>query len=250
MAEWSDGAIFHAVATALNSRDSAVQMDMAMRRMRDDYEADVKRLRAEIADHLDTIEKFADQVGAASEELIRLRAENEELQAAFDLAHQMQTDITDTANEQTATIARLRSENERLRKKVDYYESLTRQWLADEKLGEEGYHHLFTEEGICIRCGEDAEEWDSGCVEEIVASAVQGENQLAAAREHIRQLEAGQEWKPVTSGEIQCDGPGYEFALLRVDGVRIALLTESDEYRFLLPDGYCIARRRPQEEQP
>lgn len=45
------------------------------------YEAELAKLRAENADHLDTIEKFADQVGAANEELIRLRGELEKAQS-------------------------------------------------------------------------------------------------------------------------------------------------------------------------
>lgn len=35
--------------------------------------------------------------------------------------------------------------------------------------------HKFTDEGICIRCGEDAEEWDAGCVEEIVRQDIKHE---------------------------------------------------------------------------
>lgn len=34
--------------------------------------------------------------------------------------------------------------------------------------GENGPKHLFSNEGRCIRCGEDAEEWEAGCVEEII----------------------------------------------------------------------------------
>lgn len=33
------------------------------------------------------------------------------------------------------------------------------------------YAHRFNADGICIRCGEDAEEWDAGCVEELLAEA-------------------------------------------------------------------------------
>lgn len=52
-------------------------------------------------------------------------------------------------------------ELERLRQKIAYYE-------APLPMGKGNCYHRFTDEGICIRCGEDAEEWDAGCVEEIV----------------------------------------------------------------------------------
>lgn len=52
-------------------------------------------------------------------------------------------------------------ELERLRQKIAYYQ-------APLPRGKGHCYHRFTDEGICIRCGEDAEEWDAGCVEEIV----------------------------------------------------------------------------------
>lgn len=52
-------------------------------------------------------------------------------------------------------------ELERLRQKIAMYE-------APLPMGKGNCYHRFTDEGICIRCGEDAEEWDAGCVEEIV----------------------------------------------------------------------------------
>lgn len=52
-------------------------------------------------------------------------------------------------------------ELERLRRKIAYYE-------APLPLGKGRCYHRFTDAGICIRCGEDAEEWEAGCVEEIV----------------------------------------------------------------------------------
>jgi len=48
-----------------------------------------------------------------------------------------------------------------LLEKLAYYE-------APLPLGKGNCYHRFTDEGICVRCGEDAEEWDAGCVEEIV----------------------------------------------------------------------------------
>lgn len=48
-----------------------------------------------------------------------------------------------------------------LRRKVAYYE-------REVPAGKGNCYHKFNEQGICIRCHEDAEEWDAGCVEEIV----------------------------------------------------------------------------------
>jgi len=48
-----------------------------------------------------------------------------------------------------------------LQKRIDYYEQET-------PMGKGNCYHKFTDEGICIRCMEDAENWDAGCVEEIV----------------------------------------------------------------------------------
>lgn len=50
---------------------------------------------------------------------------------------------------------------EDLRRKIAYYEHPV-------PVGKGNCYHKFTDEGICIRCHEDAEEWDAGCVEETV----------------------------------------------------------------------------------
>lgn len=57
-------------------------------------------------------------------------------------------------------------EIERLRRLVDSYEAP----LPMMKDGHYEYltDHRFNDNGICIRCGEDAEEWDAGCVESLV----------------------------------------------------------------------------------
>lgn len=52
-------------------------------------------------------------------------------------------------------------EVELLRKKIEYYEEAVPE-------GTNGCYHKFTDDGICIRCGEDAENWDVGCVERIL----------------------------------------------------------------------------------
>lgn len=46
-------------------------------------------------------------------------------------------------------------------RKIAYYEEPL-------PIGSGNCYHRFTDEGVCIRCGEDAEEWEAGCVEEIV----------------------------------------------------------------------------------
>lgn len=49
--------------------------------------------------------------------------------------------------------------------------------------------HRYTDEGVCIRCGEDAEEWDAGCVEELAAEL----EKKAAALE--RALALAEKWR-------------------------------------------------------
>lgn len=58
-------------------------------------------------------------------------------------------------------IRKMEAERDRLHRKIAYYE-------APLPVGKGNCYHRFTDEGLCIRCGEDAEEWDAGCVEEIV----------------------------------------------------------------------------------
>ena|SRR3990167_377667 len=52
------------------------------------------------------------------------------------------------------------------------------QFLYDNLVGEGGPKHIWKEDGICLRCGEDAEEWESGCVEEIVEALRQQNAQM------------------------------------------------------------------------
>lgn len=52
-------------------------------------------------------------------------------------------------------------EFDRMKRKIVYYE-------APLPLGKGNCYHKFSDEGLCIRCGEDAEEWEAGCVEEII----------------------------------------------------------------------------------
>lgn len=64
-----------------------------------------------------------------------------------------------------------------LERKVAYYE-------APLPRGEDGRYeitcdHRFTDEGTCVRCGEDAEDWDAGCVEQLVNEMVDLEKEVA-----------------------------------------------------------------------
>lgn len=87
---WTDEQINAAVNDILVSGNYAAGVYALAQRIRkaltDEHEAELARLRAENDDHLDTIGKLADQIGAANEELLRLRSENERLrQAIWDL---------------------------------------------------------------------------------------------------------------------------------------------------------------------
>ena len=46
--------------------------------------------------------------------------------------------------------------------------------------------HRFTNQGVCIRCGADMEEWDAGCVEEELAAATAAADE---SRARVRELE-------------------------------------------------------------
>lgn len=100
-------------------------------------------------------------------------------------------------------------EVERLRAKIAYYE-------APLPMGEEGYEaplpmgeggvytittdHRFTDAGICVRCGQDAEGWDAGCVEAIVNAVVKARAELAEV-ERLRTM--CQLWKAAAKRKRQ-----------------------------------------------
>jgi hypothetical protein len=69
---------------------------------------------------------------------------------------------------QDEQIAALTLERDAALAKVVYYEGGGGVTPYELLIGTKGPQHKFTDEGICIRCGEDAEEWDAGCVEELV----------------------------------------------------------------------------------
>lgn len=88
-------------------------------------------------------------------------------------------------NDLNATIARLTQERDDLAKRVAHYEEPLPQM-------ENGRYavkcdHRFTGEGICIRCGEDAEEWDAGCVESIVNDLLDAQAERDSLRAQVEQ---------------------------------------------------------------
>lgn len=70
------------------------------------------------------------------------------------------------AQEAATRIIALRQELSAARSKLAYYEAPLPE--MDGKRYTQVNDHRFSDEGICVRCGEDAENWDAGCVERIV----------------------------------------------------------------------------------
>ena len=67
-------------------------------------------------------------------------------------------------------------------------------WIYDALTGENAPKHIWNENGICIRCGEDAEEWEAGCVEEIVATLRAENAELRARAERWQQTAEENSW--------------------------------------------------------
>lgn len=72
----------------------------------------------------------------------------------FLLREQIVKAMHEATNDYSKTVARLEY-------KIRYYEEPL-------PMGKGNCYHRFTDEGVCVRCGEDAESWDAGCVEELV----------------------------------------------------------------------------------
>lgn len=82
------------------------------------------------------------------------------------LTHLLGSGMVDAVQMGDQVFVRADEQSQRLLKLVSYYESPL-------PLMEDGHYkvlndHRFTDQGICLRCGEDAEEWDAGCVEKII----------------------------------------------------------------------------------
>lgn len=133
-------------------------------------------------------------------------------------------------------------EVERLRAKIAYYE-------APLPMGEGGVYtittdHRFTDEGICVRCGEDAEQWDAGCVEAIVNDAVK-------ARAELAELRAQQQYVPVEDGHYP-----LTFVQLTIadnnDGRKYISIWDEEFDRQVgcaLPDDWAVCRLAPQQDE-
>lgn len=67
-------------------------------------------------------------------------------------------------------LMRLNADLEIAELRLKYYEGGDVMGPYELLLGPEAPNHRFNNEGICIRCGEDAEEWEAGCVEELAAT--------------------------------------------------------------------------------
>lgn len=81
-------------------------------------------------------------------------------------------------------------------------------------------------------------------------------DELAAARERIRELEASREWEPVESGfsyrEPETEALSAGYYRLDTDGKFICITRIDDEDDFhavRLPDDVCLMRRRPQPQE-
>lgn len=100
--------------------------------------------------------------------------------------------------EQDAMVARIAE----LEKKIEVYEKLNPDWFEARNA------HKFTDEGICIRCGEDAEEWESGCVEEFVRDMLylwKLANRDWTDEDADRHKEIGQQWRTIIA-EMEEEG--------------------------------------------
>lgn len=152
--------------------------------------------------------------------------------------------LFDRAAQRLARIKELEAANATLTARIAYYEAPNPDHTGS-------CAHKFREDGICIRCNEDAEEWDAGCVEEVWAENDDLRAELAAL---TAQLQAAQEWLPVPAGEYTRHGGNI---------IGPITLYVGDDGRFLhcryewsprdadqieLPFDWRLVRRRTQEE--
>ena len=71
------------------------------------------------------------------------------------------------AQEAANKIRELTQELSAARSKIAYYEAPLPLFVDEEDRYRQVNDHRFSDDGVCVRCGEDAEEWDAGCVEKI-----------------------------------------------------------------------------------
>lgn len=124
--------------------------------------------------------------------------------------------------------------------KLAYYE-------APLGLGTSGFDHRFNEYGTCIRCGEDAEEWDAGCVEEIADEALGWEMRNGYLESEVKELKNGsiritpQQW--ATIKEM------LGFARSRLTYIYYSTIPPSIEVKVAQIDSALAAIRRASEAE-
>jgi hypothetical protein len=128
-----------------------------------------------------------------------------------------------------------------LKNKITYYESPLP--TMEGKRYTAVNDHRFTDQGVCVRCGEDAEEWDAGCVEQIVNELMAWENNEAL-------------WEDLV--------PGVVYPLQGEDTIEIGPAIEDSQYDtfvmakykkwrdagLFLPKGWRIQRRKEWPPEP
>lgn len=169
------------------------------------------------------------------------------------------------------------AERDEARRKITYYEDPL-PTMEDNKYTVTT-DHRFTDEGICIRCGEDAEEWDAGCVESFVNDVLRLEaewqrvnTQLTQAQSRIAELEAtgvlgnrihelevenkalrakleaAGEWQPMQSGTLTSDTATISVG----DGQFDVIADVGDDMMVLtweFPDSVRLCKRNPAAQE-
>lgn len=122
----------------------------------------------------------------------------------------------------TAELAALRQRLAEYERPLPEMNGKRYEWMTD---------HRFNEQGTCIRCGEDAEEWDAGCVESIVNDLLdqaQEATQLRAELDALMQQVAGPspdwatapEWANYwAAGPNYCEAWWFEHQPLRMETI-------------------------------
>lgn len=148
-----------------------------------------------IAQHIRDAEAAA-QVEAEDEHqayLDRLLAIIERLELRLDSLEQNVTGLMERLTTSSHWAKAWKRIAKRWRTRARYYEGHG-STLYEALAGEDALQHRFNDRGTCVRCGEDAEEWDAGCVEEqfrdLLDRAETAEAELVACREKLRKWES------------------------------------------------------------
>lgn len=79
------------------------------------------------------------------------------------------------SDELFAKIEAMQREIDHLKRKIAYYEEPL------PPFDECNCAHRFSDEGLCVRCGADAEEWDAGCIEETLREMIEAHKDIGDA---------------------------------------------------------------------